>query len=124
MKRLLFLGLMTLWAFTLVSWSPLARRTIALVAERHLSVRSKTALQEMFAGQNLANLNVNNNTATNNFFRHFNQNLYTTTVPPSLSINQFGHAVKEMRLNQMPVYIQSYIVSEKPNLPKRKKQRR
>ncbi len=75
----------------------------------------------MFVGQNLANLNVNNNTATNNFFRHFNQNLYTTTVPPSLSINQFGHAVKEMRLNQMPVYIQSYIVSEKPEFTQAQK---
>ena len=105
---------MTLWAFTLISWSPLARRTIALIAERHLTVRSKLALQEILKNQKLADLNTGNHTATNNFFRQFNENLYTTTVPTSINLYQFRGAVKDMRLNQIDIFIQSYLFSEKP----------
>jgi hypothetical protein len=120
-KRFLFLGLMTLWAFTLISWSPLARRTIALVAERHLTIRSKLAIQEILHIQKITDFNNNNRTASYNFFRSFNQNLYTTVVPPSLTIDQFGGAVKELRLNQMQVFIQSYIFSENPQFTQAQK---
>jgi hypothetical protein len=56
MKKLLTLCLLTLSTIALLSWGFQGHRTVALIAERHLTPQAKAAINELLDGNTIANV--------------------------------------------------------------------
>src|SRR5476649_1257697 len=94
MKKCLLLCLAGLSCLSLISWNPVAKRTIAQIAENHLTPKAKARLKELFGGQSLADIStwadeaVNDSQYKNTALWHF------VNVPAGITdLNKFGSFV-------------------------------
>lgn len=95
MKKYLLLSLVCLATLILISWGFIGHRTVALIAERHLSLQAKTAVADLLDGQSLADVSTWADEVRNKpGYKFRTTNWHFLNLPVGLNRDQFDKQVK------------------------------
>jgi hypothetical protein len=101
MRKYILLLLVCISTLFLLSWSYTGHRTVALIAERHLSLQAKTAVAELLDGQSLADVSTWADEVRNKPGYKFRKtNWHFLNLPSGLNEDQFETQVKEQFIKE------------------------
>jgi hypothetical protein len=100
MKKYLLLSLVCVSTLVLISWGFTGHRTVALIAERHLTPQAKAAVADLLAGQSMADVSIWADEVRNKPEYKNTAGWHFLNLPLGLNEDQFETKVKEQFNNE------------------------